>query len=43
MVKYISVDWDSGFVHTVKATAANVRDVHMTPELLHGEEDCLAA
>lgn len=30
MVKYISVDWDSGFVHTVKATAANVRDVQLS-------------
>ena len=36
---HIGVDRDSGLVHTVKATAANVHDVSMTPELLHGEEE----
>ena len=35
----IGVDRDSGLVHTVKATSANVHDVSMTPELLHGEEE----
>ena len=35
---HIGVDRDSGIVHTVKATAANVSDVTMTSELLHGEE-----
>ena len=36
---HIGVDRDSGIVHTVKATSANVHDVSMTPELLHGEEE----
>ena len=36
---HIGVDRESGIVHTVKATAANVHDVTMTPELLHGEEE----
>lgn len=35
---HIGVDRDSGIVHTVKATAANVHDVTMTAELLQGEE-----
>ena len=36
---HIGVDRDSGIVHTVKTTAANVHDVTMTSELLHGEEE----
>jgi len=36
---HIGVDRDSGLVHTVKATSANVHDVSMTSELLHGEEE----
>ena len=36
---HIGVDRDSGLVHTVKATSANVHDVSMAPELLHGEEE----
>lgn len=36
---HIGVDRDSGLVHTVKATSANVHDVRMMPELLHGEEE----
>ena len=36
---HIGVDRDSGIVHTVKATAANVHDVTVTSELLHGEEE----
>lgn len=36
---HIGVDRDSGIVHTVKATSANVSDVTMTSELLHGEEE----
>ena len=36
---HIGVDRDSGLVHTVKATAANVSDVSETPNLLHGEEE----
>lgn len=36
---HIGVDRDSGLVHTVKATSANVHDVSMTSELLHGDEE----
>lgn len=36
---HIGVDKDTGLVHTVKATAANVHDVTMTAELLTGEEE----
>jgi len=36
---HIGVDRDSGLVHTVKATAANVSDVAETANLLHGEEE----
>lgn len=35
---HIGVDKDSGLVHTVKGTSANVHDVTMVPELLTGEE-----
>ena len=38
---HIGVDRDSGIVHTVKATAANVHDLSMTSELMHGEEETL--
>jgi len=33
------VDKDSGLVHTVEATPANVHDVTQTSSLLTGEED----
>ena len=36
---HIGVDRESGLVHTVEATAANVSDVTMTSKLLHGEEE----
>ena len=36
---HIGVDRDSGLVHTVKTTAANIHDVTMTSKLLHGEEE----
>ena len=36
---HIGVDEDTGLVHTLKATAANVHDVTMKAELLTGEED----
>lgn len=36
---HIGVDRDSGLVHTIKATAANVSDVSETASLLHGEEE----
>ncbi len=38
MKAHIGVDRDSGLVHTVVGTAANVSDVTMTAQLLHGEE-----
>ena len=36
---HIGVDKDSGLVHTVKATPANVHDVAEVPKLLTGEEE----
>ena len=36
---HVGVDKDTGLVHTVKVTAANVHDVTMTAELLTGEEE----
>jgi len=36
---HVGVDSESGLVHSVEVTAANVHDVTMTPELLTGEED----
>lgn len=38
MKAHIAVDADSGLVHTVIGTAANVHDVTQAAELLHGEE-----
>ena len=38
---YIGVDKDSGLVHTVEATAANVHDVAEVPKLLTGEEEAV--
>jgi len=35
---HIGVDKDSGLVHTLEVTAANVHDVTMTPKLLMGDE-----
>lgn len=35
---HIGVDKDSGLIHSVAATGANVQDVTMAAELLHGEE-----
>ena len=35
---HIGVDKDTGLVHTLKVTAANVHDVTMTAQLLSGEE-----
>ena len=35
------MDKDSGLVHTVKATAANVHDVSETSKLLTGEEEAV--
>ena len=39
MKAHIGVDAQSGFVHTVAGTAANVNDVTMAGRLLHGEEE----
>jgi len=36
--EHIGVDADSGLVHTVETTAANVHDSNMTSSLLRGEE-----
>lgn len=38
MKAHIGVDADSGLVHTVEGTAANVHDVTKAADLLHGEE-----
>ncbi len=35
---HIGVDKDSGLIHWVSTTAANVHDVSVAAELLHGEE-----
>ncbi len=35
---YVGADQDSGLVHTVKATSANVHDMAITAELLTGEK-----
>lgn len=35
---HVGVDKDSGLIHTMKVTAANVHDVTMVPKLLTGEE-----
>jgi IS5 family transposase len=39
----IGVDQDSGLVHTVITTAANVSDISQTAQLLHGQEQVLSA
>jgi IS5 family transposase len=39
MKAHIGVDADSGLVHTVIGTAANVNDVTQAGALLHGEEE----
>lgn len=40
---HIGVDQDSGLVHTVITTAANVSDISQTSQLLHGQEEVLTA
>lgn len=35
---HVGVDSKTGLVHSVKATAANVHDITVTPDLLTGEE-----
>lgn len=43
MKAHIGVDADSGLVHTVVGTAANVADVAVVDELLHGKEEAVHA
>ena len=43
MKVHTGTDTDSGLVHTVCATAANVADINMLGELLHGDEESLHA
>jgi IS5 family transposase len=40
---HIGVDKDSGLVHTLTTTAANVSDISQTPALLHGQESAIWA
>jgi transposase, IS5 family len=40
---HIGVDEESGLVHTVITTAANVSDISQTPALLHGQEEEIGA
>ena len=41
MKVHTGTDADSGLVHTVKGTPANVADVNVLGELLHGDEESL--
>ena len=43
MKAHIGVDAESGLVHTVIGTAANVNDVTQAAALLHGEEKVVFA
>ena len=43
MKAHIGVDKDSGLVHSVTTTAANVSDISQTPALLHGQESTVWA
>lgn len=43
MKAHIAVDADSGLVHTVIGTAANVHDVTQAADLLHGDESTVWA
>ena len=40
---HIGVDEDSGLIHTLETTAANVADVVMTPKLVTGDEEEVVA
>ena len=37
----MGVDKDSGIVHSVEVTSANIHDVNMVPKLLTGEEEAV--
>ena len=39
MKVHIGVDKDSGLIHSVVTTAANVHDITPASELLHGDEE----
>jgi IS5 family transposase len=41
--RHIGVDDESGLVHSVVGTAANVADVTQVDRLLHGEENMVGA
>jgi len=41
MKMHTGTDAESGLVHTIEATAANVHDANVLPQLLHGKEDAL--
>ena len=43
MKAHIGVDKESGLVHTLTTTAANVSDISQTPALLHGQESAVWA
>ncbi len=43
MKAHIGVDKDSGLLHTLTTTAANVSDISQTPALLHGQENAVWA
>ena len=43
MKAHIGADKDSGLVHTVTGTAANISDISQTPDLLHGQESAVWA
>lgn len=43
MKAHIGVDKDSGLVHTLTTTSANVSDISQTPALLHGQESVVRA
>jgi len=43
MKAHVGVDQESGLVHTVATTAANVSDISQTPKLLHGQEEAVWA
>jgi IS5 family transposase len=43
MKVHLGVDKDSGLIHSVATTAANVHDLTPSAELLHGEEEVVYA
>ena len=39
MKVHIGVDKDSGLIHSIETTSANVHDITQAAQLLHGEEE----